>query len=70
VHTSVATQWAALDDHFRYHATVVNRFGQAGPDAVVGMWQTQTNEDGRRLSRFERAALIERHCEIFGIWPD
>src|SRR5262249_6766329 len=26
--------------------------------------------DGERLSRFERDALLERHCELFGIWPE
>jgi hypothetical protein len=36
---------------------------------VVRMWNTQTNEDGDHLSRFEREALIERHCELFGTWP-
>jgi len=34
------------------------------------MWKSQTNEDGKRLSQFERHALIERHCELFGTWPD
>jgi len=34
------------------------------------MWKTQTNEDGVHLSQFERDALIERHCELFGTWPD
>jgi hypothetical protein len=22
------------------------------------------------LSRFERNALVERHCELFGTWPE
>jgi len=26
--------------------------------------------DGEHLSQFEREALIERHCELFGIWPE
>jgi hypothetical protein len=34
------------------------------------MWKSQTNEDGKHLSQFERDALIERHCELFGTWPD
>jgi hypothetical protein len=33
------------------------------------MWRHQINEDGDCLSQFERHALIERHCELFGIWP-
>jgi hypothetical protein len=34
------------------------------------MWRNQTNEGGNRLTEFEREALIERHCELFGTWPD
>jgi hypothetical protein len=34
------------------------------------MWRSQTNERGSPLSKFEREALIERHCELFGTWPD
>jgi hypothetical protein len=34
------------------------------------MWRSQTKENGKRLSKTERAALIERHCELFGTWPD
>jgi hypothetical protein len=70
VKASIAAQWAVLDDHFRHHATLVGRFKHASPDAIVRMWKTQTNEHGKRLSHFERDALIERHCELFGIWPD
>ena len=34
------------------------------------MWMSQTNEGGHSVSQFERDALIERHCELFGTWPD
>jgi hypothetical protein len=44
--------------------------GQVDGSAVLDMWTSQTNEDGERLSQFERDALIERHCELFGTWPD
>jgi len=27
-------------------------------------------QKGAPLSRFERDALVERHCELFGSWPD
>jgi hypothetical protein len=37
---------------------------------VRRMWHTQRNEDGWPLSQFEREALIERHCELFGTWPE
>jgi hypothetical protein len=70
VNTSVTTQWAVLDDHFRNRATVVNRFRHANAQAIARKWKTQTNEDGRRLSEFERDALNERHCELFGTWPN
>jgi hypothetical protein len=67
--TSLAAPWAALDHHFRDHARQVQRFGRAGRGAVRRMWSSQTNEDGKHLSEFERDALIERHCELFGTWP-
>ena len=66
---SVAVHWAALDGHFMQHAKLVERFREAGRNAVRRMWVSQTNEDGKRLSQFERDALIERHCELFGTWP-
>jgi hypothetical protein len=69
VGTSLIAHWAALEEHFQRHAQVVGHFRNAGPEAVVRMWNTQTNEDGDHLSRFEREALIERHCELFGTWP-
>jgi hypothetical protein len=34
------------------------------------MWREQRNEAGTPLSRDERQALVERHCELFGCWPD
>jgi hypothetical protein len=37
---------------------------------VQRLWQTRANEFGEPLSPFEREALIERHCELFGCWPD
>ena len=65
----LAAHWAALDSHFQQHARMIDRFKDAGRDAVLSMWRTLTNEGGQRLSRFEREALIERRCELFGIWP-
>jgi len=70
VKKSFAAQWVALDGHFNYHAKLVDRFREAGPDVVRRMWKSQTNEDGKPLSQFERNALVERHCELFGMWPD
>jgi hypothetical protein len=67
--TPMAAAWAALDDHFQHHVRLVERFREAGRDAVSHMWSSQTNEAGKRLSQFEREALMERHCELFGTWP-
>ena len=65
-----AAQWDVLDCHFEYHARLVARFKEAGHVAVRQMWRTQINEGGAALTQFEREALIERHCELFGAWPD
>src|SRR5262245_34614926 len=62
-------KWVALERYFDYHAKLVGRFREAGGDAVCRMWSSQTNEDGKPLSHFERKALVERHCELFGTWP-
>jgi hypothetical protein len=59
-----------LEDHFQHHAKLVDRFRYAGAEAVVRMWLTDINEYGEYLSQFERDALRERHCELFGTWPD
>src|SRR5262245_51388295 len=67
--TSLAAQWAALEEHFRCHAKLVTRFRETGREAVVEMWENQINEGGAPLSEFEREALIERYCELFGTWP-
>jgi len=67
--TSLAAQWAALEEHFQRHAKLVARFRETGRDAVVAMWKNQINEAGTPLSEFEREALVERYCELFGTWP-
>ena len=54
--TSLAAQWAALEEHFQRHAKLVARFRETGRDAVVAMWKNQINEDGTPLSEFEREA--------------
>jgi len=61
--------WLALHAHFAHHAQQVDRFRSANRGAVRRMWKRQINEDGEPLTQFEREALIERHCELFGIWP-
>lgn len=68
--TPVAAHWAILDSHFEYHARLVNHFRGVGPDAVVRMWHSQTSGDKKCLTQFERDALKERYCELFGTWPN
>jgi hypothetical protein len=70
VSTLIAAQWAVLDDHFREHAKQVDRFKNANATTVRLMWASQTDERGNPLSQFERHALIERYCELFGTWPN
>ena len=67
---SLADVRQSLEAHFRTHAAAVERFRGANANEVVRMWRTGTNEKGEPLSSFEREALIERHCELFGHWPD
>src|SRR4051812_35215884 len=62
--------WKRLEDHFRLQAQVLQRFAEADPSAVLRMWRTGTNEFGQSLSAFEREALVERHCVLFGHWPN
>jgi hypothetical protein len=69
VHSSVDAHWLILGAHFVHHAQQIDRFRDAGRGAVRRMWASQTNDDGEPLSQFEREALIERYCELFGLWP-
>jgi hypothetical protein len=66
----ISHQWALLDEHFRHHARLIERFRDIDPAAVIRMWRSGTNEAGGQLSQFEREALVERHCELFGCWPE
>jgi hypothetical protein len=66
---SVSACWLVLDSHFGRHAQQVDRFRRANRTDVRRMWKAQSNEHGESLSDFERRALIERHCELFGVWP-
>lgn len=66
---SLAAHWAALEEHFQCHARRVARFRETGRHDVLAMWEKGINEGGTPLSQFERAALIERYCELFGTWP-
>ena len=67
---SVVDEWAALDHHFQRQMRLLHRFKNANANSVRRMWKRQTNEAGNHLTQFEREALIERHCELFGTWPE
>jgi hypothetical protein len=62
--------WRLLEEHFRQHARLVDHFRSTDAADVVAMWKSGTNAAGERLSAFERDALVERHCELFGRWPE
>jgi hypothetical protein len=66
---AIAAAWEGLEEHFECHAALVARFKDACRDSVMRMWESGTNEVGERLTPFEREALVERYCELFGIWP-
>jgi hypothetical protein len=65
----VAVEWTLLAAHFQHHASVIDRFRHTCPATVMHMIKSGTNEAGAVLSPFERMALNERHCELFGCWP-
>jgi len=69
VKKSSAAEWEVLERHFAHHAKLMDRFKSTKRRAVRGMWKKQTNERGEPLSPFEREALIERYCDLFGVWP-
>ena len=54
----------------REHASIVTYFRNANTVAVLQMLKSGVNDTGACLSQFERDALIERHCELFGRWPE
>jgi hypothetical protein len=58
-----------LESHFCKHVAAVERFRHVPRAAVVRMWRDGVNERGEPLTAFERQALVERHCELFGCWP-
>jgi hypothetical protein len=62
--------WQILEEHFRRQEGLVNHFRSVEAPAVVAMWQAGTNSAGEPLSQFERDALVERYCELFGSWPE
>ena len=68
-HRACVRAWSELQEHFGRHALLVRRFRRADAQAVARMWNAGRNELGQPLTSFEREALTERHCELFGNWP-
>jgi prophage regulatory protein len=50
---------ASIDSHFQHTST----------SEVIRMWETQTNEQGRKLNQFEYEALVTRWFELFRAYP-
>lgn len=65
----IAAAWKGLEEHFEYDAVLVARFKDACRASARRVWESGINEVGERLTPFERDALVERYCELFGIWP-
>ena len=66
---ALAEQWEAQGEDHREAAALQARFRTATPAAVIRMWESGKNEDGRKLTRFELRALVERWSELFGCLP-
>ena len=62
-------KWDAQAEQQAYDGHVASHYRAIGPVAIVGMWDTSKNEQGKPLSKFELAALVERWCELFGCFP-
>jgi predicted DNA-binding transcriptional regulator AlpA len=66
---AISADWEAQHEEHQRSAAIVARFQDAGPSEVIKMWETGKNEQGRKLSNFEFAGLVERWCELFGALP-
>ena len=64
----VAEWKAQREDHERSSA-MSTLFQHVSAAEVVKMWETGKNQQGRKLTRFEFGALVERWCEVFSALP-
>ena len=64
-----AAEWEAQYEECQRSYAIAARFQDTSPSEVIEMWQSQTNEKGRKLTQFEFEALIERWLELFGRYP-
>lgn len=65
----LAGEWQAMRDDADEQAAMAARFADATPLELVEIWRTARNERGKRLSRFEVAALVEAWVRVFGCLP-
>ena len=61
--------WDAQAAQQAWDDRVASYYRGLGPTAVVCMWEAGVNEQGKPLSTFELAALVERWSELFGCLP-
>jgi len=66
---ALAERWESQAEQFAEEAALQSHFRNASASAVIRMWESGTNEVGKRLSKFELRALVERWCEVFGCLP-
>jgi hypothetical protein len=66
---ALAEQWEAQAQDHCYAASLQARFRDTAPSAVIRMWESGKNEHGKKLTRFELLALVERWGELFGCLP-
>lgn len=56
------------EDH-DYQGAIDAQFSETSPAKLLDMWESGKNEVGRKLSRFEREALVEALYRVFGDMP-
>ena len=64
-----AADWEAQHEQHLRDAAIATRFKDASASDLIGMWESGKNEQGRKLSQFEFAALCERWIEVFRCLP-
>src|SRR5262245_10626569 len=65
----IADDREGMYEDWKWNSAVAARFQAADDRAVIAMWEGGKNEKGELLSRFERQALVERWCQLFGFLP-
>lgn len=66
---ALANRWDAEREDAREQAELESRFAGLSASELVQMWESATNEKGRRFSPWEVRALVERWVQVFGTTP-